>query len=138
MTQVFHLASQFFSTVIAFGTLMTVTLPGLRKKAVSWWNRISGMDQVNQELKGMRSLLEEHVSQDRARKAELELQREVDKCVLRDLITNIYYKYVKEKAIPIYELQDAAALHELYRKRGGNSYVHHIFRQMTEDWEVVQ
>ena len=49
----------------------------------------------------------------------------------------IYYKYAKEKAIPLYELEDVTALHDMYCKRGGNSYVNRLFRQMTEDWKVL-
>lgn len=129
--------SAFLGIALSVGTLLTATLPSLRTKLGNWLGRISGTGSLRGEISEIRLLLKEHVGQDETKKKELELQKEVDRCVLRDLITNIYYKYLDEKKIPIYELEDAAALHELYRKRGGNSYVQHIYRQMTEDWEVI-
>jgi hypothetical protein len=123
------------SLLISLGTVVTVSLPGIRKKFADF---LIKDDRNRRELLQIRELLEAHVAEDGAKKEEIKLQKEVDKCVLRDLITNIYYKYVGEKRIPIYALEDANALFELYRKRGGNSYVHTLVRQMTEEWEVIR
>ena len=60
----------------------------------------------------------------------------VDCCVLRDLITEIYYRYAKEKKIPVYVMQDLSSLYSLYRKCGGNSYVQGLMREIREEWEV--
>jgi len=115
--------------------VITVTLPGLRKKIGE--SLIKG-DESRKEILQIRRLLENHVAEDKIRKEEMELQKEVDRCVLRDLITGIYYEYEKEKKIPTYALEDVTALYELYLKRGGNSYVKSLVRQITEEWEVMR
>ena len=135
MRELLEQVAFFLSLLISVGTVMTVSLPKIRNKVVEFL--IKG-DRTRKELLQIRELLEHHVAEDGAKKEEMKLQKEVDRCVLRDLITNIYYKYVGEKKIPIYALEDANALFELYRKRGGNSYVHTLVRQMTEEWDVIR
>ncbi len=135
MREILEQVTFVLSLLISVGTVMTVSLPGIRKKLVEF---LVKDDRTRRELLQIRELLEAHVAEDGTKKAEMKLQKEVDKCVLRDLITNIYYKYVGEKKIPVYALEDANALFELYRKRGGNSYVHTLVRQMTEEWEVIR
>lgn len=122
------------SIVISAGTLICVTVPGLRtalKKA------LTRHENTREEICKVRSLLEKHVSEDLFKKEELQLQREVDRCVLRDLITSIYYRYSKEKKIPVYAMEDVTALYELYVKRGGNSYVQSLMRQILEEWDII-
>ncbi len=121
--------------VISLATVFTVSVPGIRRKLGEMLLR---GDTQKEEIRLICEMLEAHVAEDRKRKEEMKLQREVDLCVLRDLITGIYYRYAKEKAIPIYALEDANALYELYQKRGGNSYVKSLVAQMTREWEVVQ
>ena len=121
----------------AAGSLITVTIPALRKRGILLLQRLCGGEETKQELKRLQAILAEHVMRDREREKEETLQKEVDRCILRDLITGIYYKYAKEKAIPLYELEDVTALHDMYCKRGGNSYVNRLFRQMTEEWKVL-
>ena len=123
------------SLVISLTTVFTVSVPGIRRKL---GEALLKGDVAKEEMRCIRKMLETHVAEDQKRKEEMELQREVDLCVLRDLITGIYYRYAKKKAIPIYALENANALFELYRKRGGNSYVKTLVGQMTEEWEVLQ
>lgn len=121
--------------LISLGTLVTVTVPALRNKLKK---RLFGGEELEKEVRVIRCLLEEHVAQDAQLKAELSLQKEVDLCVLRDLITGIYFRRAKEKRIHAYELEDASALHDLYQRRGGNSYVNALYGQMTKEWELIQ
>jgi hypothetical protein len=137
MTAAFQLTSLILSLFLSMGTLLTVTLPSLRAKVSEALAKLCGSKSLEKELKELRLLLESHVSEDRIKKEELTLQKEVDKCVLRDLITGIYYQYASAKAIPMYQLENVMALYELYVKRGGNSYVQHLFCQMTEEWTVL-
>lgn len=124
----------FFSFVISLGTVLTVTLP---KLALWLKEKLTKGETVDAQIKKIRSLLEEHVAEDRRRSEEWELQKELDLCVLRDLITGIYYQYVNEKKIPIYAFEDVMALNDLYHKRGGNSYVKNLIVQISEEWEIV-
>ena len=121
--------------LISLGTLVTVTVPALRNKLKK---RLFQGEELEKEVRAIRCLLEEHVAQDAEMRAELSLQKEVDLCVLRDLITGIYFRRAKERRIHAYELEDASALHDLYQRRGGNSYVNALYRQMTKEWELIQ
>ncbi len=122
------------SLFISFGTLVTVTVPAMRNKLKQVL--FSG-ENTKKQIRVIHRMLEEHVEGDKERKKEMDLQREVDLCVLRDLITAIYYRRLPEKKLHSYELEDASALHDLYRKRGGNSYVHSLYLQMSQEWEIV-
>ena len=134
MTAFLQTASQVLGIVISVGTALTVTLPGLRRRLAA---RLVREDGMREEIALLRGMLEEHVAGDAAKREETALQREVDRCVLRDLITTIYYRYAKEKRIPVYALEDVNALYELYVKRGGNSYVQSLMRQIREEWEMI-
>lgn len=120
--------------LISLGTLVTVTVPALRNKLKK---RLFYGEELKAELHSLRALLEEHVAREAQLRDEMTLQKEVDLCVLRDLITGIYFRRVKERKIHAYELEDVSALYDLYRKRGGNSYVHTVYRQMTKEWELI-
>ena len=120
--------------LISLGTLVTVTVPALRNKLKK---RLFYAEELETELRSLRVLLEAHVAREAELRDEMTLQKEVDLCVLRDLITGIYFRRVKERKIHAYELEDVSALYDLYRKRGGNSYVHTVYRQMTKEWELI-
>ena len=54
----------------------------------------------------------------------------------RDTIKNIYYKYCKEKRIPLYERKTVDATFKLYREIwDGNSYVI-LMHNEIEKWEI--
>lgn len=118
-----------FGAVISLGTLLTVTLPRLRKGAGRILVRLSGKKSMVEELGEMRGMLEKLL-------LDREIQKEVDLCVLRDLITAIYYKRAEHKSLRRFELEDLCSLYELYIRRGGNSYVHTLYEQMTREWDV--
>ncbi len=127
--------SSVLSIVIGTGTVLTVTVPALRNKLK---RVLLGGETSKKQIRQIRCLLEEHVAQDSRREEEAKLQREVDLCVLRDLITATYYRRLEEKKIHIYELEDVSALHDLYLRRGGNSYVSGLYRQMSREWEIIK
>lgn len=135
MREIFNIAASVLGLFISVGTVITVTFPSLREKLKT---KLFAPQKTEEEIRAIRSLLEEHVLGDADLKKEFELQREVDLCVLRDLITGMYYKRLGEKKIHVYELEDVSALHDLYQKRGGNSYVHNLYRQMAKEWEVIK
>ena len=115
--------------LISLGTLLTVTLPRLRQALVRRLFPPSEQKALREEVKAVQEMLKT-LLEDRG------IQKEVDLCVLRDLITAIYYRRVEKRSLRPFELEDACALYELYCKRGGNSYVHTLFDQMTREWDV--
>lgn len=63
-------------------------------------------------------------------------QRETDKCLLRDRITSIYFKYCRECEIKEYEFENMVHLYKQYKKLGGNSFVDKIWKEM-QDWRIL-
>ena len=126
--------SAIVACMVSLGTLACVSLPSLRKRLI---DLLTHREMQDDKLERIFSMLETLSAETKEGKAEQKLQREVDLCVLRDLITTVYYRYAKEKKIPVYAMENVTALYSLYQKRGGNSYVKLLFRQMAEEWEVI-
>lgn len=57
--------------------------------------------------------------------------QETDRCLLRDRITEIYYKHYHDRQMRLYEYEDLEKLYSQYKKLNGNSFVDKI-------WEEVQ
>ena len=54
----------------------------------------------------------------------------------REVIKNIYYRYCKEKKIPLYERKTADKVYELYTyKFHGNSYIELLYGEICK-WEI--
>lgn len=54
----------------------------------------------------------------------------------RNIIKNIYYKYQKDKKIPLYERKTADTTYEMYtQKYNGNSYAALLYREICK-WEI--
>ncbi len=64
--------------------------------------------------------------------------RETDKCLLRDRITHIYYKYHTTQKIPQYDYDNLDRLYQQYKKLGGNSFVDKIWAEIQDQWEVTK
>lgn len=64
-------------------------------------------------------------------------QNETDRCLLRDRITSIYFKHVRECEIKEYEFENMEHLYKQYKKLGGNSFVDKIWREV-QDWHVIR
>lgn len=58
-----------------------------------------------------------------------------DICVLRNMITQMYYDYLDERTLPIYIRENLVHLYEEYEKKHGNSYVKQIYTEML-DWDI--
>jgi len=63
-------------------------------------------------------------------------QKETDKCLLRDRITNIYFKHYRECEMREYEYENVSYLYKQYKKLDGNSFVDKIWREMQE-WKIL-
>lgn len=60
----------------------------------------------------------------------------VDKAMIKDSITRIYYKYHRRKQIPINVRENAFHLLEVYDSLHGNSFVHDLVDQM-KTWQII-
>ncbi len=69
------------------------------------------------------------------RKTEVEDRRETDRCILRTLIKNTYYRYRNQCEIDQIEYENTEKLYKQYKKLGGNSFVDKIWDEM-QDWTI--
>lgn len=116
--------------LVSLGTIICITIPNIRIKIGSAFLRKQKVEKDAELLYEIKDLLDEHIAADSAKS-------EAMKCLLRDSITGIYYKHLKEGELHAYELEDLTHLYDSYKKLGGNSYVENIYKQMTEEWTVT-
>lgn len=57
--------------------------------------------------------------------------------LLKNQLTEIFYKYNKEKTLPDYVYQNFLDMLQAYEDLGGNSYIHTIANKM-EQWETTK
>ena len=69
-------------------------------------------------------------------KKAFETNKETDLAILRNTITHLYYKYLKDKAMPAYERENLVSLYNQYTSLDGNSYIHQLYEEMLK-WEVI-
>lgn len=67
----------------------------------------------------------------------VEVQEEVSKQVCRNIIKNIYYRYQKDKKLPLYERKTADYTYKIYtcEQLQGNSYVALLYEEICK-WEI--
>lgn len=79
-----------------------------------------------EEIKGVLGLLLE----------KFEGLEEVSRQQCRNTIKNIYYRYQKEKRIPLYERKTVDRVYEIYSKKfSGNSYASLLYNEICK-WEI--
>lgn len=62
--------------------------------------------------------------------------RDGQKCVLRSLMLNTYYRHNDENIIRQYELENLVLEYKAYKALGGNSFIDRIYEEMNH-WKVV-
>lgn len=67
----------------------------------------------------------------------LKLQNTALLNLLKNQLTEIYYKYDQEKAIPDYVYCNFLDMLEVYENLDGNSYIHTIAKKM-ESWDIIK
>lgn len=122
---------------VTFGVILCTTIPAIRNKIKNSILEDQKVDNIEKQLEEVVALLEKQQREDETLRADLQLQREADLCLVRDRITHIYYKNLKSKTIKTYELENLSKLFTLYQKLGGNSYVQDIVRIMKDEWDVT-
>lgn len=66
----------------------------------------------------------------------IETSEEFNKQQCRNIIKNIYYRYQKDKKIPLYERKTADLTHKIYTERyNGNSYEGLLYNEICK-WEI--
>lgn len=71
------------------------------------------------------------------KKEEQASRRETDKCLLRNSISAVYYKYSRDGEIKQYDYENVAFMYKQYKSLGGNSFVDKIWSEM-QDWKIIR
>ena len=88
---------------------------------------------IREEAKAANNELEDNVKE---LNKQLKGQADIDRALIKNAITQIYFKYLDKKQIPSYEKQNLLSLFENYQKLNGNSYVAGIVEVMKQ-WEEI-
>ena len=67
---------------------------------------------------------------------ERDAQKECDKCLLRNEITDFYYSHKDNKVIAERQFENIDKLYHAYKMLGGNSFVEKIYTEMRDSWEI--
>lgn len=66
---------------------------------------------------------------------EKEAGKETDRCILRNMIADIYYRNRDKQIIEQYEYENLEHLYAQYKKLGGNSFVDKIWNDI-QTWRI--
>lgn len=91
------------------------------------------LSEINEKQTEDIEFIKEHVSNI---KNDLDIVKESSKQQCRNIIKNIYYRYAKEKVIPLYERKTADYTYKIYNEGfHANSYVKLLYEEICK-WEV--
>ena len=121
--------------VLSCITLITLLCKPLRNKIAGWIRKTSHMEETRAAVDEVRAMMQQLMAAEESKQAMLQLFKESQLSLLRDSITDLYFKYLPKKEVPTYERKDMVKLFESYRKLGGNSYVQTIYEEFME-WPV--
>ena len=121
--------------VLSCITLITLLCKPLRNKIAGWIRKTSHMEETRAAVDEVRAMMQQLMATEESKQAMLQLFKESQLSLLRDSITDLYFKYLPKKEVPTYERKDMVKLFESYRKLGGNSYVQTIYEEFM-DWPV--
>ena len=121
--------------VLSCITLITLLCKPLRNKIAGWIRKTSHMEETRAAADAARAMMQQLMAAEESKQAMLRLFKESQLSLLRDSITDLYFKYLPKKEVPTYERKDMVKLFESYRKLGGNSYVQTIYEEFME-WPV--
>lgn len=60
------------------------------------------------------------------------------KCQLRSDMLRIYYEHKDDKKIRQFELENFIYLYKAYKALRGNSFIDKIYKEVIDEWEVLE
>lgn len=83
----------------------------------------------DEQIENLMRMFEEHVEES---KKQRDIDRECDLFQLRDIINKVYNKYMPLGYIPSIVRENLIKGFEIYKKKGGNSYIEQIVHELLE------
>ena len=121
--------------VLSAITLITLCCKPLRRKIGNVVRKASIMEETSQALDEVRAMMQQLMATQESNQAMMKNFKESQLSLLRDSITQLYFKYLPERQVPAYGRKDMVNLFEAYSRLGGNSYVRTIYQELM-DWPV--
>lgn len=110
---------------ISFITVFGIIIKPIRKKIVGFIKKSSEQDETTKAVRDLSELLNEHIKNDKNYREEMSRMinnasndATVNKSFLvlyaRNLVRSMFYKYLPEKKLPLYERKTLIAIEDLY------------------------
>lgn len=116
--------------IISLGTILCVTIPGIRNNIRDAILREHEEEGITDKLSYIIDSLDQLKDSDK-------LKNEAIKDLLRDRITSIYYKHLDEKTLTAKQFESLSKMYDSYIALGGNSYIKEIYHIMATQWTIV-
>ena len=142
MLVLFKTICEYLNVVIVLSTAGTILIKPIRKFVIKKIKEVSDTEQRNKVDEDILQMLKDQQEVLQAMRDDIDKLKEndgkrdtTDVCILRNMITNIYYTHLATKRLPIYTRENLVYLFEEYDKKHGNSYVRHLYAEMME-WDI--
>lgn len=116
--------------------LLAAVCKPIRKSLVSFVTRNSGRTEMQEQLAELRAMMQQHLEADIGKMEAAKNDREALLCLLRNQITEIYYRYLPSREMPAHQYKNMILLSDAYSHEGGNTYVSAIVGKMKA-WKII-
>lgn len=125
-----------FGTATIIITFLTVTIKPLRERFTYWIRKKSNTCDLENKIDTLNMLVKEHIEKDTKKTEILAQLTEAQLCILRNSITETYYKYKNSDGMPLHIREKLIKEYECYHAMNGNSFVDVIYPEMI-NWDVM-
>lgn len=139
MEKILSIGSNFTAIIgylTAIITFLTVTIKPLRQKLRNWLKEESNTKELEKKIDLLSDMLREHIRKDEEKTEVLNKLSKSQLCMMRNSITECYYRYRDMKQLPLHIREKLIKEYEDYHSNNGNTYIDVIYPEMLE-WEVI-
>lgn len=119
-------------SISAIIALIVLVVKPLRNKFITWINKTSDKDNINQKIDKLTILVEKLAEQNEKQNEKLALQSESIMVDLRNSILIIYNERMARGYMTEWQLMNLGSLYSQYKKHGGNSYITECVNRLKE------
>ncbi|MCI8609017.1 MAG: hypothetical protein HFE73_05190 [Firmicutes bacterium] len=124
----------YISTVLALLTLMSKKIRGILigyiDKKVNQSRKKDQLDTIHQIISELKTEMIDLKGEINIQKKINELEKDSIRCILRNTITHLYYKYSQHGSIPPLERENITYLYHAYISLEGNSYITQCYEEV--------
>ena len=124
----------YISTILALLTLMSKKVRSLLldyiNEKVTQSRKKDQLDMIHQIISELKTEMVDLKDQINIQKKINELEKDSIRCILRNTITHLYYKYSQRGSIPPLERENITYLYHAYLSLEGNSYISQCYEEV--------